>query len=531
VVALIIVGSLRIAGTYTVFNHTPDEPEHTACGIDWLQKGVAYEDGFEHPPLARIAAGIGPYLVGRRLVEKAYDSTGALVTPTMRQQGELVLYMDQHYDRNLALARLGILPFYWIASAVVFLWARRSFGNLTAIAATFLFTFLPPILTHAGLATTDMALAAMAGASFLAGIEWLDRPDLKRSLIFGLFSGLAVLSKFSSLVFLPAAFGAALIWRIASAPSELRNAAGFARRRLLPFVIAVAMGALIVWACYRFSFGKVWFANLSLQAPGLLAGIRHVMQHNTAGHSSYLLGMRNKHGFWYYYPVVLAVKTPLPFLALLIAGVATALRKANWPRAEHWLPLAFSFGILGLALFSNINIGVRHVLPLYIGFSITAAAGAARLWQSARETRWLGYLAAVLLVGHAASSALCHPDYLAYTNALAGPDPEKVLVDSDLDWGQDMKRVGQRLRELRATQVTFNPEVAGYWEQAHGFPPILPMDPQTPGPGWNAASVTVMLSDRLGLGDDQPNVRLWTEGVKPTEKVGKSTYLWYVPPR
>ena len=137
----------------------------------------------------------------------------------------------------------------------------------------------------------------------------------------------------------------------------------------------------------------------------------------------------------------------------------------------------------------------------------------------------------MLLVGQAASSALSHPDYLAYTNLLAGNEPEKVLVDSDLDWGQDMKRVGQRLRELRAPQVTFNPEVAGYWEQVHGFPPILPMDPLAPGPGWNAASVTVMLSDRLGLGDDQPNAHLWTEGVKPTEKVGKSTYLWYIPPQ
>jgi len=263
----------------------------------------------------------------------------------------------------------------------------------------------------------------------------------------------------------------------------------------------------------------------------VIIGARDVARHNALGHDSYLLGEYRNNGWWYFFPVVLAVKTPLPFLALLFTGAVTALRKTNWPRAEHWLQLAFSPGILATALFSNITLGVRHILPVYIGFSITAAAGAERLWKSAQSTRWLGYALAALLVWHAATSTLSHPDYLPYTNALAGDSPEKVLVDSDLDWGQDMKRVGQRLRELRATQVTFNPEVAGYWEQAHGFPPILPMDPQTPGPGWNAASVTVMLSDRLGLGDDQPNVRLWTEGVKPTEKVGKSTYLWYVPPR
>jgi hypothetical protein len=448
----------------------------------------------------------------------------------MRQKGELILYQDRHYDRTLALARLGILPFFWLASAVVFLWARRYWGDFAAVAATFLFTFLPPVLAHAGLATTDMALTATAGASFLAGIVWLERPGLRQSLIFGVCTGLAIVSKFSTLVFLPAAFGAALIWRIASAHSELRNTAEFARRRVLPLLIAVAASVIVVWACYRFTFGKVWFASFSLPAPGLFAGLRQLLQHNSEGHSSYLLGMRSRHGFWFYYFVVLAVKSPLPFLVLLFTGMATALRKINRPRAEHWLPLAYSLGILGAALFSNINIGVRHVLPVYVGFSITAAAGAVRLWESAPKARWIGYALVVLLVGHGASSALSQPDHLAYTNLLAGASPEDVLVDSDLDWGQDMKRVGKRLRELGATQVTFNPEVAGYWEAFHGFPTILPMDPLQPGPGWNAASVTVMLSDRLGLGDDLPNARLWTEGLKPTEKVGKTTYLWYVAP-
>jgi hypothetical protein len=194
------------------------------------------------------------------------------------------------------------------------------------------------------------------------------------------------------------------------------------------------------------------------------------------------------------------------------------------------MPLAFSLGIFFASLFSNINIGVRHVLPVYLGFSITAAVGAQWLLETRRRAQWAGWTLALLLVWYGATSVLSHPDYIPYTNVLAGSEPEKVLVDSDLDWGQDMKRLGRRLRELGAQQVAFNPLILGYLEQVHGFPSIQPMDPETPSFGWNAASLTVMLALPLGLGDQHPEVRLWTDSIKPTEKVVKTTYLWYFPP-
>jgi hypothetical protein len=292
----------------------------------------------------------------------------------------------------------------------------------------------------------------------------------------------------------------------------------------------VTTGAAVIWAGYRFSFGKVYFANVSLPAPELYAGIREVINHNQRGHSAYLLGMHSNVGWWFYYPVVLAVKTPLPFLGLLFAGALVSLKRSNRANAAFWMPLAFSLGILFASLFSSINIGVRHVLPVYLGFSVTAAVGAQRLLEAARHSSWAGWALGVLLVWHGATSALSHPDYISYTNALAGSEPEKILVDSDLDWGQDMKRLGRRLRELGAQQVAFNPLIEGYLEQVHGFPPIQPMDPETPSPGWNAASLTVMLAGRFGLGSEHPEVKFWTDSTKPTERLGKTTYLWYFPP-
>jgi hypothetical protein len=116
-------------------------------------------------------------------------------------------------------------------------------------------------------------------------------------------------------------------------------------------------------------------------------------------------------------------------------------------------------------------------------------------------------------------------------NELAGSDREKILIDSDLDWGQDMKRLARRLREVGAREVAFNPFIIDYLEAKQGFPKINPMSPDAPSPGWNAASITVMKLVRLGLGDELPDLKLWTDGSKPTERLGYTTYLWYFPPQ
>ena len=517
-VILVGIASLRIVSTYTVFNHTVDEPAHIACGLEWLDHGV-YRYETQHPPLARVAGALGPYLAGARIHGAARD-----------QEGVIDLYTGDRYDRNLSLARLGILPFFWLASLVVFVWSRKYFGDLVAVVAAGLFTFLPPVLAHAGLATTDMPLTALVGASFLAGVVWVQTPNPRSSLLFGVCTGLAVLAKFSSLLFLPAAFGAALVWYLGSERPGATQAVRSAMRRTLPFCLAVAAGILVIWAGYRFSYGKVYFTAIKLPAPELFDGIKTVLAHNEHGHPSYLLGMRNDHGWLYYYPVVLAVKTPLAFLALLFFGGAICLKQGRKNPAS-WLPLAFSLGILFVALFSRINIGVRHILPVYMGFSIVAAVGAVRLLEMVRAGGWASWALGLLLFWMAASSVFAHPDYIPYMNELAGTDREKVLIDSDLDWGQDMKRLARRLQEVGAREVAFNPFIIDYLEARHGFPKINPMSPDAPSPGWNAASLTVMKLDRLGLGDDLPDLKLWTDGSKPTERLGYTTYLWYFPPQ
>ena len=516
-VALVVFASIRIIATYTVFSHTYDEPAHIACGMEWLDKGF-YKWEPQHPPLARVATALGPYLLGTR---SQNTPNGDLAS--MTKEGLAILYYGHHYDLTLALARLGILPFFWIACLVVYSWGRRYFSKSVAVVAVFLFSFLPPVLAHAGLATTDMPLTAFLGAAFLSGLIWVERPTLGHAALFGASTGLAMLSKFSTLVFLPAGVGLALVWYFVTERPKLGWLVGAAKKRIPSFGLAVLIACLLVWAGYRFSFSKV-------PAPELFQGIQDVMRHNAEGHPSFLLGERSNTGFWYFYPVVLAVKTPMAFLLLVAAGLTFAIRKREWFRRAG-PPLAFSAGIVLVGLFTHINIGVRHILPVYIGFSLLAAAAAVHWLELGRARKWIPIVLAVLLVWLAGSSLLSHPDYLAYFNELAFGEPQNILVDSDLDWGQDIKRLATRLRQAGAQQLRWVPLQVTDFEKEFGFPPIdMHMDVVNPAPGWSAVSMTVLKQRRLGLWDSYPGVTVWPDRIKPTEKVGKSIWLWYFPP-
>jgi len=514
-VAAVLFASLRIVATYHVFSHTSDEPAHLACGIEYLSKGV-YTWEPQHPPLARVALSLGPYLLGWRP-----QNTPRSERLAMFREGMKILYSGHNYDLALSLARAGVLPFFWVACLAVYLWGARCFSRGAAAAAVIFFSFLPPVLAHSGLATTDMALTAFLTAAFLAGRIWVERPSLANGALFGVCSGLMVLSKFSCLAFFPASAALALAWyfyRERPKPGRVLTAAW---ERFPTFALALLTGCLVVWAGYRFSFGKVAFASFRLPVPELWAGIQEVRDHNAKGHYCYLLGTVGGTGFWDFYWVALGVKTPLGFLGLLAAGVALAFRKR--PRAnELWLPLAFSGGVLLVGMFSRINIGIRHVLPMYAGFSLVAAFAALDLLGAAGEARrWVRAVPGVLCLWFAASSLLAHPDYLAYFNEIAGSQPENILVDSDLDWGQDQKRLAQRLHELGATEVNYSPYIMSELEREHGFPHIHILDRNTPLPGWNAVSLTVWKELRMVN---------WPDRFPAQEHVGKSILLWYFPP-
>jgi hypothetical protein len=497
----VLAGSYRIASTWPVFNHTIDEPDTLAAGMEYLTTGrFLYED--THPPLGRVFAAIGPFLAGERF------RTG----PRSYGEGYRILGHGAHYVRILTLGRAGNLVFFWVASLVVYLWGWRAGGSKAALAATLLFTTLPPVLAHAGLMTTDFALCAMTSAAALASLYWAALPSRGRSVLLGVLIALACVSKFSALLYLPAAWlamGACHLAVTRQRPAALLREA-WNRRRSLALVAGTA--ALAIWAVYGFTFARVEFLHLRLPAPRFFSGIHSVWLHNRRGHPAYLLGQRSPNGFWYYFPTVLALKTPLAMWGLL------ALAPWLWKNRRHAaLAAVFSFAILLIAMRGHIDLGVRYLLPVYTGFAVVcgcAAAGA--------QSRLAKSTVALLIAWQVVSGALCHPDYLAYTNEIAGSHPENFLADSDLDWGQDMKRLAVFLDRHHATEVTFVPFNRTYGALAgERFPTVLAGDPARPSPGWNAVSVSIWKIF------DTPT---WPNGQPPPQaRIGRSILLWYFP--
>jgi 4-amino-4-deoxy-L-arabinose transferase-like glycosyltransferase len=482
--------------------------------MEWLDKGI-YTWEPQHPPLARIAVALGPYLSGIR-------SYGLPHTENLQmfKEGAKILYTGDHYDRTLALARLGVLPFFWVACAMVYWWGRRYFSRAVAVVAVFLFTFLPPVLAHAGLATTDMALTAFMTAWFVTGLIWVEEPGVKHAIWFGAASGLMVLSKFSCMAFCPVIAALVLAGYFLLRRPGLAPVLSAAKARIPTLGLAVLIAFAIIWAGYRFSFGKVPFANLSLPFPELYQGIRDVQAHAEHGHQCYLLGEIRDSGFWDFYFVGLAFKSPLAFLALLGVGLALTFGKYRLAR-NLWLPLVFAAGILLVGMFSTINIGIRHVLPVYVAFSLMAAVAVMKLLESGAASKWAWGLLAGLLLWMSASSVLSHPDYLPYFNEMAGNEPENILVDSDLDWGQDVKRLAARLHQLGATSVAYTGFVWAELEDHHNFPKIRSLDRFHPVEGYNAIGVTLLKAHRTIV---------WPDQIKFQERVGKSILMWYFPP-
>lgn len=532
-ISLVGIACTRIISTYNALSLTNDEPTHFACGLEYVAKHV-YRIETQHPPLSRMMEALGPYLLGAR-------PSGL---PGPNGEGVSVIAHSGNVNRTIFLMRLGNLPFFLLACLVVGGWSWHAFGKPIAVVATGLFTLLPTMLADAGVATTDMALGANVGAAFFAIILWAERPTWLRALLMGLFTALACLSKFTALGYLPGASCLGLAAYLAVRWPGWRGLWRLARQRAATFALAAATTALLIWAGYWFSIGGFYSHRfgkiISLPAPEFFDGIRVALDHNRWGHWAFLLGEFRESGWWYYFPVALAVKTPIAILILFVLGTYVCFRQRNRP--IYLMPLAFSLGILLPAMRSHIDIGIRHIEPIYIGFSIVSGLGLRQLLRWARTGITSALSAGALLAWMVISVAVHHPDYLAYFNGFAGKTPEKVLVDSNYDWGQELKLLATRLHGLGVKEFSLAsvngvgmsiPERHNYLEAWYGLPTIKDVNICIPSPGWNVVSTTIEQSfsrwpdSRFyrGLNMSKP----WYEQITPNERVG-GLLLYNIPP-
>jgi hypothetical protein len=396
-----------------------------------------------------------------------------------------------------------------------------------------IYSMTPTLLAHAGLSTTDMGVTAAMAAALYASFRFLEAPGLRSTCWLGVSLAIMALAKFSALVYFPAAMGVAAVWWFVSTRPSAHEIGQYLRR-LVPWVAAsLPLSFIIIWAGYWFSFGKTPEVPFKVPFPEFFAGIGAVAKHNREGHLGYLLGQLRWDGWWYFFPVLLAVKLPIGMLTLCAVGIFKVLRPAERPASApgqwpYWLILAIPAGIMMVAMSSRINIGLRHILPMFPFLALIAAGGA--MYLLGQPAKWAHWTCAVAILWLCASSIAAHPDYIPYFNAFAGDNPEKITVDSDLDWGQDIKRLGARLKELNAPFVTFTPTIVTSLA-THGFPPHQQSAYDGPDPGWNAVQLSEWKLYRMGLQLEHKGGPTWPDVYQPTEMVGKSILLYYIAPQ
>lgn len=460
---------------------TFDEPYHIARGLDaW--RNARFDRWPDHPPLPSLLQ-TAPLARGDWQVEVTSETPATALLPDPEAMARRARAVN---------AVFGLLLGFLVWST-----ARRLFSTNAANFALALFVFSPALIAHYSVVTTDGMGTLMI---FLAAVQltrWRRDPSRAQTLLLGVVLSLMLLAKFYTVPMFALALVLVLLLKpegFSVAPREWNwgKAAALA-----------AIAFVVVWGAYAFHITKVELGDgrVALHFPGAseprveefpssiratlyipaceyLVGLGSVLDHDRRGHRSFFLGELSPTGGWKsYFPVIVALKWPT-VVALLFA-IALALgfaRRLALPRdllLMAWFPVVFFL----FAMFARINIGDRHILPVYPFVLMFCAA----LWHAAR-LRWEVLLLSVAIVAHAADALRVAPDYLSYFNIFVKTENSYRLVgDSSLDWGQGLLalrdyetmhpekknylayygNVDPRLYGIRATPLAENERVAG----------------------------------------------------------------------
>jgi hypothetical protein len=479
-IAILLTAFAVLFATLTVSSSTQksatwDEPQHLVAGCAMLMRGD-YRTDPEHPPFGRSWAAL-PLLWRKDLrLDTAIIDRASPVDWVGWQEfffAHDFMYRDNDADALLYRARFMVVLLGIALGIMVFAWAYELFGFWIAAAVLALFAMEPNLLAHSALVTTDLPITCFV----FGAIYFLWRTARRQSMgnIAGLIAFFAVahVTKFSAAPLGPIVLALLIVAVCVRAIRAVRAAL------LLAVMVAVTFGS--IWAAYRFRYlpsaSPAWRFEFQTDAtsieriPKLTRLVGWIDAHRllpnayTQGfllgqtkaqkRSAFFHGKFSNEGWWYFFPVAFAIKTPVAVVLLFVAGVSCCLRiKELWRnRLYLLLPVA---AFLGLAMVAKLNIGLRHVLPVYPFVLLLAGV----LFAELARKKWEGFalVACIALLATAAELIRIGPNHLAFFNEFVGGPRNgyKWLADSNLDWGQDLKRLKYWMQDNRIARINLS---------------------------------------------------------------------------
>ena len=443
-----------------------------------------------------------------------------------------VFVWQANSDQALLMIWLGRLPNVALAvllGAAIWSWTSKLSNKAAGLLALALYALDPGIIANAGLSTNDLGVAAMLFFATWAWWRWLERPLPGRLILAGVLAGAACTSKYSGLVIGPIM----LLLALARRPIDCCRA-GVWLRRAGGLAGAGVVCVFTIWTVYGFSTAN------GLPAPTFWEGILFQSDRIAHGQPVYAMGKVWPNGVWFYYPLAFFLKTPIPTLTLTAAGTIISIKRRAF-RVIY--PLAIPLIVVsGFTLISALQLGHRYLLPILpfifglAGQAVTQISWPPWRGRNAASTAIVGLLLIWLMMG----TAVISPHYLSYFNEFAGgPDnADRFLVDSNLDWGQDLPALRTLIEGKGLPYVHlgyFGTAVPGaygvsYWP-APGFLRFIgnresmAFNPYSPTPGWYAISRTSL---RQGMVLTHPDLYAYFQPLTPEARAGYSINLYHV---
>jgi len=564
---LLLIGTLwQCIGAWQD-SQTTDEAVHLVAGYSYLRTND-HRLNPEHPPLIKILAAL-PLLGFNDL--NFSTTQQSWVDPQQWQAGADLIYgsfSDPQMGRWILF--FGRIPMIlvWLALAILlWWWSKKLWGPLAGVLTLGLFVFDPNFLGHGHLITTDVGMCLAFVATWIAVERFCQAPSWGRAWALGVIFALAQFTKFSAVLLI---LLVPLVILIRALIDQQRLPWMWVRRVAVTILIATPLIGLMVYGgdtaklsdtpliknalAERVKFdadpnalsgmppfikslyhvtdpdtqtGRTIrsFLDLSLPGQAYLHGLLEAANHDFWGHSAFLLGKTGTQGWWYYFPVALAVKFPTLTFALFLVAVVLAsvrlVRTSRWKLPPSFWTLVFpALAYLGWSMTSSINIGVRHIFP----FMVFVYVWVGWLTTIKIPSRWKYAAVALILTVSGIVSVRAWPHTLAYFAGWTGGTErgQRMLLDSNYDWNQDAWRLRDYLD--RTKPGSFHLAMFGSLPQNTLFPERKDVltDPDIAS-GQKPSGLYVVSA---GLRFD-PNAPLrWLESYEPVERIGSTLFVY-----
>lgn len=591
--AAILLGLMTILAFFSLYHDSAimDEIAHIPAGYSYL-KFHDYRLNPEHPPLAKILAA-APLLFQKLTFPLDLPAWKDEVNGQWEVGWKFFYERGNDADQILLSARLPMLLFMILLGIYLFKFTKKVFNVYAALLALFLYAFSPDFIAHSRFVTTDVAAVfgiCFAGYHFL---KYLKKPSWKKLLVVIVTLSIAQLLKYSCFVLYPIFLGLALFSvfiRSKDLPKGFFFEWLFKNQTLKKITVYLGSFGVIsflsliliclVYALLMFrmppelqhrlidvslvqaeSAGERHYlhllANNFLTRPlaQYLLGLAMVFARVTGGNTTYFLGQTGNQGWWYFYPVAIFLKTPLPTLLLSLASLGagagvllvsflnvlkgakgkfwsfySGLTSFLWQRLEIFTALLIVIFFLGTAMASSLNIGVRHVMPLYPFWFMLCAGGAVFLVKKLRPGFQVAAFAVLLFLGiwTMVTNLRAFPSYLAYFNEIVG-GPRKgylYMVDSNLDWGQDLRRLVSFINERRIPVMKIDYFGGGDPKYYLGPKYVKWSSNRGETNGWLAVSATYFQNSKYYAKVQGEKDYTWLEKEQPVAIIGGSILVY-----